>query len=302
MTIHEIRASNKEYIQRLEAKVDLYSSIIMQFAVWFVPLIPASLTTVSVANVYPALFHIPVWLAWTLAVISGVGIELLGFRSVELYFNIRHYNNTRSQDEAEGPEGIALFAVILYAAIVLLVVVVLKMVPSLAMYSLIGFSLLGIKVGLLVNIARKYNELIDERMGKMSRHDALEESRKSIEMLENTLQMSRQNIGQLETELKNVQTELNASRQTIKDLEAKLETNHVVPAVDNGQKLSKQDRRQKIVQFLSDNLDGQPSNNLDKSILADFLSVSTKTVDRDLSELMKEGTIDINGHITVVKC
>lgn len=204
--IHTIRKKNQEAIQLLEARLERYSNTAMQYSIWLIPLVPALFSTVSVARVYPSLFHIPEELAWFMAIMTGIAVELLGFRSVELMFAIQHYNANRKVDQPAAPFIASVVAVAFYVLMVLVIVVFLKIFPALAIYSIIGLTMMGLIVGLLVNISKQFSSIIDANMEAEQEHGLSER----VEHLTNEITERDKMFSRLDDTLYTVREQLEA--------------------------------------------------------------------------------------------
>lgn len=200
-TVQEIRKFNKLDSQKQSLLFERLVDRVSIYAPATVPLIPASLTTISIANSWPNLFHIHPIAGWILGLIAGIGIEVLGIVSVDSYFNMRYFNQTKIRDNDDGPDAPASaskWVVIFYGMVVLTVVFLLKIFPNLAVYSLIPLCLMGILVCFMVVLRKQFNELVYQREEKKIRHDMMQMLNNTIAQLQNELKCALENIAQLQ--------------------------------------------------------------------------------------------------------
>lgn len=170
------------------------------FAPFFIQSIPAALTIVSIGNLFPSLLHIEGWLAWTLAWFVGIGMELLGLVSVDVYFEAKSYNQKYKEDKEKAPEGAALLVMIVYAVTALVIVVFLKMFPQYAIWSLIPLTLMSILIVSSVTMKKRLDELLLQ-------HD------------QNVITTDQTVIEMLETKINNVTEMLDNRNKQIETLE-----------------------------------------------------------------------------------
>jgi len=191
------------------------------FAPFFIQSIPAALTIVSIGNLFPTLLHIEGWLAWTLAWFVGIGMELLGLVSVDVYFEAKSYNQKYKEDKEKAPEGAALLVMIVYAVTALVIVVFLKMFPQYAIWSLIPLTLMSILIVSSVTMKKRLDELLLQHDQNVITVDSNVTAMldKKIENVIEMLYNKNDKIQMLEEQIENVIETLDNKKNEIEILE-----------------------------------------------------------------------------------
>jgi len=152
-----------ESLEILQIRFRYYMGIAEIFAPIFIQSIPAALTIVSIGKIFPALLHIDQGFAWVLAVLTGIGMELLGLVSVDIYFAAKTFNQVAHPDGKRAPEGAALLVMVIYAVTALLIVVFLKMFVELAIFSLIPLTLMSVLIVSAVTMKKRIDDMVAQR-------------------------------------------------------------------------------------------------------------------------------------------
>lgn len=157
---------NRELSQTLSdhlSRQELYFQFGVNSAVlWgmvMLPLIPASLSFSAIVSQFPAMLHIPGWLAYVVAGFTAAGIEFLGLSSVKLALRMRKYNlkiaNT-TFDHAPLNQGVIIAGA--YLATVVMLTIFLKVVPNMAIWSLLPLAGMGALADWLIALQSDHND------------------------------------------------------------------------------------------------------------------------------------------------
>jgi hypothetical protein len=210
--ISELKQQKDISLQKLKIQFRYCMGIAEVFAPIFIQSIPAALTIVSIGNLFPTLLHIEVWLAWTIAGFVGLGMELLGLVSVDVYFEARAYNQKYKDDLEKAPAGAALLVMMVYAVTALLIVVFLKMFSTLAIWSLIPLTLMSILIVSAVTMKKRLDELVAQK-------ERVQEEEMNILELENAQKEIAKIRAELEMNIVQLKSEQNKNAQMCADLE-----------------------------------------------------------------------------------
>lgn len=302
-------------LDNLKVKFRYYMGIAEVFAPILIQTIPAGLTIVSVANVFPSLLHISIPLAWVLAILTGVGMELLGLVSVDVYFAASSFNKTKTKEEAEAPQRAALFVMIVYAATALLIVVFLKMFPDLAIFSLIPLTIMSVLIVSAVTMKNRLDDMLHQRKRQHSEDNSVNMLTETNNMLTNHVNMLTGNVDKLRQHVDELKVENQQLRQHVDN--SQVYTNDVDDNnnqhVDNNSSTitdyvdqhpststdTKQQRQQQLLDILS-KFNGQPSTVIVKKNIAQQLGTTDTTVTRDLKDLQAQNRVSINGVVKVL--
>lgn len=142
-------------VDHAEAWFNFGLSMASMVGVVIIPLIPASLTFMSVASEFPRLLHIPQSMAYFVGAITAVGLEFLALLTIRTALRMLKYNQEAiafnkhpelRPDEhlqmAPATQGVTASAI--YTVIVLSLVVLLKIYPSAVLWALIPMSLMAL--------------------------------------------------------------------------------------------------------------------------------------------------------------
>lgn len=157
---------NRELSQTLSAHLsrqELYFQYGVNSAVlWgmvMLPLIPASLSFSAIVSQFPAMLHIPNWLAYVVATFTAAGIEFLGLSSVKLALRMRKYNLKiagTTFDHAPLNQGVIIAGA--YLTTVVLLTVFLKVFPDMSIWSLLPLAGMGALADWLIALQSDHND------------------------------------------------------------------------------------------------------------------------------------------------
>lgn len=224
MTTHDNIALQDQYsndLERAELKVTHMISSISLWGLIILPLIPASLVTVSIGMNFGAKLHIADWIAWTIGVLTGAGVELLGPVSIRLALKMRKFNHRADGHTIEkAPIQQGYLAAIAYVVIVLSLTVLLKIWPEFAIWALIPMSLLGALGDWLFMLSGDHNERENVLRKLISADETSADSQSIIEQLTNELDQLRKQLADTinqATELIKANTLIGELRQQLSD-------------------------------------------------------------------------------------
>ena len=142
-------------VEHAEAWFNFGLSMASMVGVVIIPLIPASLTFMSVASEFPHLLHIPQGMAYFVGAITAIGLEFLALLTIRTALRMLKYNqeaqafnklpDLRSDEHLPtAPAGQGVTASAVYTVIVLSLVVLLKIYPAAVLWALIPMSLMAL--------------------------------------------------------------------------------------------------------------------------------------------------------------
>lgn len=199
--------ANRDLSQKLSehlSRQELYFQYGVNSAVlWgmvMLPLIPASLSFSAIVSRFPAMLHIPDWLAYVVAAFTAAGIEFLGLSAVKLALRMRKYNlkiKGTTFEHAPIVQGVIIAAV--YLITVVLLTVFLKVFPTLAIWSLLPLAGMGALADWLIALQSDHNDR--EAHYERSMEDAETEQTQSALIIQLTADIARrdQQIADLQT-------------------------------------------------------------------------------------------------------
>lgn len=191
-------------VEHAEAWFNFGLSMASMVGVVIIPLIPASLTFMSVASEFPRLLHIPQGMAYFVGAITAVGLEFLALLTIRTALRMLKYNQEAlafnkhpelRPDEhlqmAPASQGVTASAI--YTVIVLSLVVLLKIYPSMVLWALIPMSLMALVAewAFLLSVDQSEREL-RRRQAEVtkSRVDELAELNIVIEQLNSRIEQA----------------------------------------------------------------------------------------------------------------
>lgn len=131
-------------IEKKEAVFNYWVSRVMMFGLLIIPLVPASLTFMSISTNFPALLHIGQNMAYFVGAITAFGIEFLGLMTLRTALRMSKYNQqAKALGLPQSPAWQGWTTAGCYVLIILSIVVLLKIFPQLVMWSLIPMSLMA---------------------------------------------------------------------------------------------------------------------------------------------------------------
>lgn len=325
LTLIELKHRREDALNRTKINFRYMMGVAEILSPFFIQSIPAALTIVSIGNLFPSLLHIPPLLAWVLAALVGIGLELLGIVSVDVYFEAKSYNQKYKDDNQKAPENAALLVMLVYAITALLTVVFLKMFPVLAIWSLIPLTLMSILIVSSVTMKKQIDELLlqkDDNVNNISPN----ENENVINILQNTInkltEMLTENVNNvialqtIITEMSSVATENNMKITMLTDEIANMKSENVnntenvntptvnkkvksVIAIDNTNtenvKLTKEQKMQLLIDYLIENYNGIATSEIVNTQIAENLPIDNVTVGRYMKELRDKNKL--NGHV-----
>ena len=142
-------------VEHAEAWFNFGLSMASMVGVVIIPLIPASLTFMSVASEFPHLLHIPQGMAYFVGAITAIGLEFLALLTIRTALRMLKYNqeaqafnklpDLRADEHLPtAPAGQGVTASAVYTVIVLSLVVLLKIYPAAVLWALIPMSLMAL--------------------------------------------------------------------------------------------------------------------------------------------------------------
>lgn len=318
LTLSELKQRREDALNRTKINFRYMMGVAEILSPFFIQSIPAALTIVSIGNLFPSLLHIPPLLAWVLAALVGIGLELLGIVSVDVYFEAKSYNQKYKDDNQKAPESAALLVMLVYAITALLTVVFLKMFPVLAIWSLIPLTLMSILIVSSVTMKKQIDELLlqkDDNVINISPN----ENENVNNILQNTIEMLTENVITLQTvisEMSSVATENNMKITMLTDEIANMKSEIVnnnlqndnntvnkkvksVITTDNinneNVKLTKEQKMQLLIDYLIENYNGLATSEIVNTQIAENLPIDNVTVGRYMKELRDKNKL--NGHV-----
>lgn len=325
LTLIELKHRREDALNRTKINFRYMMGVAEILSPFFIQSIPAALTIVSIGNLFPSLLHIPPLLAWVLAALVGIGLELLGIVSVDVYFEAKSYNQKYKDDNQKAPENAALLVMLVYAITALLTVVFLKMFPVLAIWSLIPLTLMSILIVSSVTMKKQIDELLlqkDDNVNNISPN----ENENVINILQNTInkltEMLTENVNNVIalqtviTEMSSVAIENNMKITMLTDEIANMKSENVnntenvntptvnkkvksVIAIDNTNtenvKLTKEQKMQLLIDYLIENYNGIATSEIVNTQIAENLPIDNVTVGRYMKELRDKNKL--NGHV-----
>lgn len=277
------------------------------FGLVALPLIPGLLTMISIGVNFPQLLHVPAWAGWIFGFFAMVGIEVLGLFSIRLALRMRKYNHSAAMyDLDKAPIGQGYTTAAAYLVTVMTLTVLLKIWPDFAVWSLIPLALMGGLADWVFALNGDHNE----------RESAL---RKRL--------LSEQELSDgadLKCQLDNALLEIDRLRSTIDiivndkvsfddDKMLRHATIDIAPSVDSEavdsadnamstpvdsdkKRLSAQERRVDMLSILP--TFDTPSD-IDYDKLATMYDVTTRTIRRDIDDLVSKDMLILNGVVKV---
>ena len=151
----QLQESLRSKVEHAEAWFNFGLSMASMVGVVIIPLIPASLTFMSVASEFPRLLHIPQGMAYFVGGITAVGLEFLALLTIRTALRMLKYNQEaiafnmipelRPDEHLQmAPAGQGVTASAIYTVIVLSLVVLLKIYPAAVLWALIPMSLMAL--------------------------------------------------------------------------------------------------------------------------------------------------------------
>lgn len=297
------------------------------------PLIPGLLTMISVGVHFPALLGIHWAIAWALGAVAMVGIEVLGLFSIRLALKMRKFNHKAEGKKVErAPIGQGYMAAGTYLLSVLSLTILLKIAPELAVWSLIPLGLMGALADWIFALNGDHNEretalrriIIEEQRAaeetnEINRLDAIvAEQVDAIAALQESVSAAEQTKADLTVQFDSERQKLNTEIVTLRDQLNALHNARVAqepttttidnaPTVDFTQRMALGKRKRaalrqdQLLHILMTEFNGQPSDALNKSEIAERLNTTRQTIGRDLEELIAAQRLSVNGHIEVIK-
>lgn len=286
-------------LNTLKIKFRYYMGVAEVYAPIFIQSIPAALTIVSIGVLFPSLLHIHPILAWVIAGFVGIGMELLGLVSVDVYFDAKSYNQKYKDELEHAPEGAALIVMLVYAITALLIVVFLKMVPALAIWSLIPLTLMSILIVSAVTMKKRVDELVAQK----ERTEGTIEQTQLVHLYELISNVQNQNE-HLTSQMNAVQMRNEQFIEQLNVLKMNNEHSKSVQVSDknvqstpnkNVQKLPKDTKMYMLIEHLIEHYDGVQTDELKPSKIAEQLPLDRITITRYLKELKEQNKL--NGHV-----
>jgi hypothetical protein len=150
-----LQESLRGKVEHAEAWFNFGLSMASMVGVVIIPLIPASLTFMSVASEFPHLLHIPQGMAYFVGAITAIGLEFLALLTIRTALRMLKYNqeatafnklpDLRPDEHLQtAPAGQGVVASAVYTIIVLSLVVLLKIYPAAVLWALIPMSLMAL--------------------------------------------------------------------------------------------------------------------------------------------------------------
>lgn len=195
--LNELRQQRFAQLERAEIWINNIVSNLTNSVVFIVPAAPALMTTFTIAQLYPTFYSIPSWLAWIAGISTGLAIELLGLASIELYSNMKLYNQQRNKTDTEAPEKPALIVAIGYLIVVFGLITTLKVLPQFANLSVYLIGIMAALVFILTVIRRQFDDMQKERMNAKIERSKLTEYRSTVETLTGQVNELTKKIGQM---------------------------------------------------------------------------------------------------------
>lgn len=285
------------------------------------PLIPGLLTMISVGVHFPTLLGIHWAVAWALGLVAMVGIEVLGLFSIRLALKMRKFNHkAEGRNVEKAPINQGYMAAGTYLLSVLSLTVLLKIAPELAVWSLIPLGLMGALADWIFALNGDHNEretalrrlILEEqqaaeRTGEIERLLALLAEREAtIASLQDSVKSAEERNAELNTEI----VRLTAQRDALQS--ANLTPQPTVPAINDaqsddftqrmaqGKRAKSASRQDQLLRILMTEFNGQPSDVLNKSEIAQRLGTTRQTVGKDIEDLIAAQRLSVNGHIEVL--
>ncbi|MCE7982520.1 MAG: HTH domain-containing protein [Caldilinea sp. CFX5] len=322
-------------LERKELYFNHTLSTVALFGLVVLPLIPGSLSFASIVAHFPQLLGIPTWLAYCIATFTAVGVEVLGLVVIKLALRMRKFNQRGAGLVEPAPLHQGIAAAALYLFVVLALVVLLKVMPEMSIWALIPLACLGAIADWAFALQGDQSEREAELRKLLVRQEAARNQQSEIERL-NTLLAEHETERQTMQERLQYAKELNAEltrqfdteRQTltteIVKLTAQLDTlktatvnqgastipvinNETSAVLDSGRlkaidakRNAKAQRQHDLLQIMLTELNGQTSDLLNKSELAQRLNTTRQTIGKDIEELITAQRLSINGHINIL--
>lgn len=209
----ELQETLRHSIEHKEARFNYWLSLTSMIGLVIIPLIPASLTYMSIATQFPSLLHIPVWMAHIVGFLSAVGVELLGLLTIRTALRMGKYNQKAEKAGLpKAPMTQGYLAAGVYVLIVLSLVVLLKIFPSLILWALIPMSLMALVAewGFLLSVDQSERDL----------EARLHQNGESAEGLHEQLNERDQIIDQLNTTVHDLAVNMRSIMDTVHAMNA----------------------------------------------------------------------------------
>lgn len=319
-------------LERKELYFNHWLSSAALFGLVCLPLIPGSLSFASIVAHFPALLGIPTWLAYGIAAFTAIGVEVLGLVVVKLALRMRKFNQRATGlgiEPAPLTQGVMVSG--LYLGVVLALVVLLKVWSSLAIWALIPLACLGAiadwsfalqgdqterEAQLRKLIARQ--EVERNQQTEIERLRALVAERDTvIATMQDGVKSAEQRNAQLTEQFAKESAQLNAEIIRLTAQVDALKSVRVTSGAANlpnsdtlldagrdkahaQQRTARAHRQEELLRLLTLEFNGAPSDELNKTAIAERLGTTRQTIGRDIEELIAAQRLSVNGHIEVL--
>lgn len=221
-------------VEHAEAWFNFGLSMASMVGVVIIPLIPASLTFMSVASEFPHLLHIPQGMAYFVGAITAIGLEFLALLTIRTALRMLKYNqeaaafnklpDLRPDEHLQtAPAGQGVTASAVYTVIVLSLVVLLKIYPAAVLWALIPMSLMALVAewAFLLSVDQSEREL-RRRQAEVTRGriDEIAQLNAAIEELGQRHEIDVQAMNERLQHAKDVQEELRRQAEYANNLYA----------------------------------------------------------------------------------